>query len=133
MEWIISTPFLFFQNLGVIIIMEKLSSSEVFKILPSIGQIWKKAKIKQYIRDNKLTLEEDEDFRVLMMTSMLDVTMHVLTYADKIEKDVYKIVSIVQEKPLEEVAEQNFSDNLETVFNVLSQDSVVGFFKKWMQ
>ncbi|WP_339145451.1 MULTISPECIES: hypothetical protein [unclassified Sutcliffiella] len=113
--------------------MEKLSSTEVFKILPSIGQIWKKAKIKQYIRDNKLTLEEDEDFRVLMMTSMLDVMMHVLTYADKIEKDVHKIVSIVQEKPLEEVATQNFSDNLETVIDVLSQDSVVGFFKKWMQ
>ena len=59
--------------------------------------------------------------------------MSILEHSDKIDKEVFEIIAIVEDRPAKEVAEGSPFKTFASLKSVLENDGMMDFFKQAMQ
>lgn len=104
-----------------------LTNKQVFKILPYVSDIYEKLEFKKTIKD--LGKKNKDNTFFLGMDLIMG---HILKNSGKIQKEVFNIVAIAENKSVKEVEEGSFIETIKTFKDVLDKDTLA-FFKQAME
>lgn len=107
-----------------------ISSEQAFDMLPAVAEIYEKLEIKKYIKDNQITLGENDDFKTMMLAMGLDIGAYVCKQSPKIKKEVFEIVAILEDKTMEEVLAQSPLKNLNAFKSLFGDKDTIDFLKQ---
>lgn len=110
-----------------------ISTDKVFEILPVVSVIYDKVKIKEFIVDfhDKATKKDVSKFEELEVG--LDLFAYILRQSATIKDEVISLVSILDEKDIEEVKKQSFVKSMMSIKDIFQDKELLDFFKQAMQ
>lgn len=109
-----------------------LSTEKAFEILPYISDIYEKIDLSEFIKKYQENKKE-EDVANRQIIAGLDLFSFMMKQSGKVKEEFFNIVSIVEEKEIEEVKEQPFAKTLKTIKDLFTDKELSDFFKTAMQ
>jgi len=106
-----------------------ISSEKAFDILPYVSDIYEKLNLNKYIKDKKVKLKKGENVEIKLLGIGLDMFSYVMKNSPKVKNEVFEIVAILEDKTLEEVKEQPFSQTISTIKGLYEDKETVDFLK----
>jgi len=105
----------------------ELTNKQVFKMLPYVSDIYEKLEFKKVIKD--LGKKNKDNTFFLGMDLIMG---HILKNSGKVQKEVFNIVALAENKTLKEVEEGSFIETMKT-FKELFDKELIDFFKQAME
>ena len=102
-----------------------ISTSKAFDMLPSVVDLYDKLEIETY---RKKMAEKNKGKKLDQTTEGIDLFKFVLKNSGKVKNEVFEIVAVFEEKPVEEVRAQNFMITINSFKAIFSDKEAVGFF-----
>jgi hypothetical protein len=107
-----------------------ISTNTVFDMLPSVVVLYDKLGIDEYRK--KISQENKGKKNVDSELLGIDLFKYVLKNSAKVKEEVFEIVSIFEEKTIEEVKAQSFMKTFNTLKVIFSDTETTDFFKSAM-
>ncbi len=111
-----------------------INSEKAFDMLPSVVDIYDKLNIDDYRKKMTEQYKKDKE-KGIMVTQMdagIDLFKYVLRNSSKVKDDFFEIVSIMDEKSIEEVKKQPFSKTITAIKEIFTDKEAIDFFKQAM-
>jgi len=107
------------------------STEKAFDMLPSVVVMYDKLDLDKYRKEltEKSKGKKDVDTNAIG----IDLFKHVLKNSAKVKDEVFEIVSVFEEKTVEEVKAQSFMKTLNTIKEIFSDAEATDFLKQAMQ
>ncbi len=103
-----------------------VSTEKVFDMLPVVVEIYDKLDIDKYRKD----LEKENIGKRLNKNDLgINIFKHILKNSLKVKNECFEIVSIFEEKTIEEVKAQSFGKTLSSMKEVFTDKEAMDFFK----
>lgn len=109
-----------------------LSTEKAFEILPYVSDIYEKIDLSEFIRKYQENKKE-EDVANRQIIAGLDLFSFVMKQSGKVKEEFFNIVSIVEDKEIEEVKKQSFGKTLKVIKDLFADEELSDFFKTAMQ
>lgn len=110
-----------------------LSTEKAFDMLPTVVVLYDKLDIdgyrKRLAEENKDKNKKDLNIKVLGT----DLFKHILKNSQKVKEEVFEMVSIFEDKPIEEVKAQNFMKTINTAKEIFTDKDTMELFKSAIQ
>lgn len=106
-----------------------ISSEKAWDMLPYVSDIYEKLDITKYIESNQIQLNPDDDFKTMMLSVGLGMFSYILKSTPKIKTEVFTIVSILEDKTMEEVLAQSPTKTIKAFRSIFEDKELLGFFK----
>lgn len=108
-----------------------INSEKAFDMLPSVVDIYDKLDLDGY---RKKIAEENKGKKDISNETLgIDLFKYVLKNSGKVKEEVFEIVAIFEEMPIEEVKAQSFMKTINTIKGIFSDQETTDFFKSAMQ
>jgi len=107
-----------------------ISTEQVFDMLPAVVDLYEKLDIDGY---RKKIAEENKGKELDQMTMGIDLFKYVLKNSGKVKDEVFEIVAVFEDKPVEEVRKQNFMLTFKTFKEIFANKEAVWFFTQAMR
>ena len=105
------------------------TTEKAFDMLPTVVVLYEKLDIDGYrnrlIEENKDKSKKDLDIKVLGT----DIIKYILKNSYKVKEEVFEIVSIFEEKDIEEVKAQSFIKTINTIKEIIADKDAMELFK----
>lgn len=105
-----------------------VSTEKVFDMLPIVVELYDKLDLDGYRRkvakENKNTNVKDLG---------VDVFKYILKNSGKVKEEVFEIVSVFEEKTVEEIKSQSFITTINSLKEIFSDKDTVDFLKQAME
>ena len=103
-------------------------------MLPHAVSMIEKLDMKGYILNNKelLNAKDKEASKKIMDSKGFDFVMHILKNTGKVKTEVFEILAIVQDKPVEEIKAVPFGKTIKQLKELLQDTELMSFFKSAM-
>lgn len=112
-----------------------LSTEKAFDMLPSAIEIFEKLDLKSFYEKNEINVDgkSKDEIEKLQKDVGIKMIIYVTKNCSKIKEEVFKLLSIAQDKTIEDVKEQPFTETLKQFRDILSNKEAMSFFKLAMQ
>lgn len=108
-----------------------ISTEKAFDMLPTVVEVYEKLDLDGY---RKRIVEENKGKKDVSNEALgIDLFKYVLKNSKKVKEEVFEIVAVFEERPVEEVKGQNFLITLNTIKGIFSDPETTDFFKQAMQ
>lgn len=108
-----------------------LTTNQVFDMLPTVVVLYEKLDLDKY---RKKIAKENKDKKDVDSTVIgIDLFKYVLKNSAKIKEEVFEMVSIFEDKPIEEVKAQSFGKTIATVKEIFTDKDATELFKSAIQ
>ena len=107
-----------------------INTSQAFDMLPSVVDLYDKLQIDTY---RKKIAEENKGKKLDEKTVGIDLFKYVLKNSGKVKEEVFEIVAVFEEKPVEEIKAQNFMITVKSLKEIFTDKDTMGFFKQAMR
>jgi hypothetical protein len=107
-----------------------LTTEKVFDMLPSVVDIYEKLDLDSY---RKKIANESKGETVDKNQVGIDAFKYILKNSGKVKEEVFEIVAIFQEKSVEEIKVQSFSETINSFKEIFSNKEAMSFFKQAVQ
>lgn len=107
-----------------------LTNKQIVRIIPNMVKILKKVDMAKYIRENQVKAEENKVTDLEKNLYGYEMALYVLEKVDKYEKELFTVVAIVHDKPVEEVESGSFIETYETFEAILTNEELMNFFTR---
>ena len=107
-----------------------ISTEKAFDMLPSVVDLYDKLDIDGY---RKKTIKENKGKEADQTTLGINLFKYVLKNSGKIKNEAFEIVSVFEDRPVDEIKAQNFMLTLGTLKAIFTDKEAVSFFKDAMQ
>lgn len=109
---------------------KKISSEQVFDMLPYVVDIYEKVNFDKYRKDvtKKYKGKKDIDF----LEPAIDGAKYILKNSAKVKEEFFAVVAIAENKKVEEIKEQSFFKTVGTIKGIFSDPELLSFFKEAM-
>jgi hypothetical protein len=104
----------------------KLTTEKILDILPSVVDIMEKLKLKKFSNNKALQKMNEQQVGYELFKLVAKNT-------PKIKTELFTIISIVEEKTVEEVAKSSPAETLNTIKELMGDKEVMAFFKGAME
>lgn len=104
-----------------------IESEKVIDMLPHVVDIYEKLKFDEFRKDLKKKYAPKKKYDYL--DPVIDSGKYILRNAPKVKDEVFTIVSIVEDRPLEDVKKQSFFKTLNTCKEIFQDKDLMDFFK----
>jgi len=104
----------------------KISTDKAIDMLPSVVDMWDKLGIDEYRK------ELSKKYKGNSEQAGIDVIKHVIKNIKKVKVEIIEAVSIIEEKDIEEIKNQNIIKTINTLKEAFSDKELVGFFSSAM-
>jgi len=108
-----------------------VSSEKAFDLLPSFTEIYDKLDINTF-REN-LAKETEGKTNISKKLVGIDLFKYILKNSPKVKEEVFEIVSVFEEKTIEEVKEQSFMLTINTLRKIFTDTETTDFLGLAMQ
>ena len=108
-----------------------ISSEKVFDMIPTFVGIYRKLEINEY--KNKLSKDLKNKKNVNKDTMGGELLLYVLENSPKIKEEIYEIVSIFEDKTVEETKAEDVLITFNTFKNLLTDKDTMDFFTSAMK
>lgn len=109
-----------------------ISTEKAFDMLPYVSDIYEKTDIQKYILDKKAAIKKGKVEELQVMGFGLDMFSYILKQSPKVKIEIFTIVSMIEEKTMEEVKAQPFSKTIKTIKDLFEDSETMDFFKQAM-
>jgi hypothetical protein len=106
-----------------------VSTEKVFDMLPMVTDLYDKLDLDGYRK--KITKENKKNINAKDLG--IDVFKYILKNSGKVKEEVFEIVSIFEEKPIEEVKAQSFLLTINTLKEIFEDKETTDFLKQAME
>lgn len=107
------------------------NTNQAFDMLPSVVVLYDKLDIDGY---RKRIAEENKGKENVNNEAIgIDLLKYILKNSIKVKEEVFEIVSIFEDKTIEEVKSQNFMTTINTVKAIFADTETTDFLKQAMQ
>lgn len=103
-----------------------ISTSMAFDMLPSVVDLYDKLQIDEY---RKKMAEENKGKELDQTTMGINLFKFILKNSKKVKEEVFDIVAVFKEKPIEEIKSQNFVTTVKSLKEIFSDKEAMGLFK----
>ena len=103
-----------------------ISTSKAFDMLPSVVDLYDKLQIDSY---RKKMAEENKGKELDQTTMGINLFKFVLKNSKKVKEEVFDIVAVFEEKPIEEIKSQNFMTTVKSLKEIFSDKEAIRLFK----
>ena len=112
----------------------KISTEKVFDMLPHVVVVIDKLDMKGYILNNKelINTKDKESAQKIVEAKGFDFVIHILKNTGKVKEEVFEILSIVHEMPIEAVKAMPFGHTVKYLKELLQDTELMSFFKSAM-
>jgi hypothetical protein len=107
------------------------STEKAFDALPSVVLLYDKLDLDAY-RKKIATKSKDKD-DIDKEALGIDLFKYVLKNSSKIKEEVFEIVSIFEDKTVEEIKAQSFIKTIKTIKDIFTDKEATDFLKQAMQ
>jgi len=107
-----------------------ISTEQAFDMLPAVVDLYDKLDIEGY---RKKFAEENKGKKLDEMTKGIDLFKFILKNSGKVKDEVFEIVAVFEEKPVEEIKSQNFMATVKSLKEIFSDKEAMSFFKDAMR
>jgi len=107
-----------------------LTTEKAFDMLPAVVDLYDKLDIDGY---RKKFAEENKGTKLDEMTKGIDLFKFILKNSGKVKDEVFEIVAVFEEKPVEEIKVQNFMVTVKSLKEIFSDKETMGFFRDAMR
>ena len=104
-----------------------ISTSKAFDMLPSVVDLYDKLDIDSY---RKKTTDENKGKELDQTTLGINLFKYVLKNSGRVKNEVFEIVSVFEDKPVEEIRGQSFVSTINSFKAIFSDKEAVSFFKQ---
>ncbi|MDQ0340272.1 hypothetical protein J2S00_003077 [Caldalkalibacillus uzonensis] len=104
-----------------------MNTEQVFDLLPVVVDIYDKLNIDRYRKE----LQKKYQGKKVDPTEVgIEVFKYILKHSGKVKEEFFQIVSIVENRPVEEVKKQSFLKTMNTIKEIFSDPELMDFFKQ---
>ena len=107
-----------------------ISTEKIFDMLPAVVDLYDKLDIDGY---RKKIVKENKGKEADQTELGINLFKYVLKNSGKIKNEVFEIVSVFEDRTVDEIKAQNFMLTLGTLKAIFSDKEAVSFFKDAMQ
>ena len=107
-----------------------INTDKAFDMLPFVVDMYDKLEIDQY---RKALQEKHKGKEADKLTVGIEVVKYLIKNINKAKPEVYGIVSVMQDKSIEEIKSQPFTKTFMDIKDVFTDKELVDFFKQAMQ
>lgn len=107
--------------------MRTIESEKVIDMLPFVVDIYEKLDFDKFRKDLKKKYAAKK--KIDYLDPVIDSGKYILKNAPKVKDEIFSIVSIVEERSLEEVKNQSFFKTLNTLKEIFTDKDLMDFFK----
>ncbi|HBV88316.1 MAG TPA: hypothetical protein DEF42_17125 [Desulfosporosinus sp.] len=105
-----------------------ISTEKVFDMLPIVVDLYDKLDLDSYRKD---IIEKNKDNKNVNKEMLgIDWFKYILKNSAKVKEEVFEIVSIFEDKPVEEVKAQSFGKTINTIKEIITDKETMSFFKQ---
>lgn len=108
-----------------------LSTEKVFDMLPSFVDLYDKLDIDGY--RNKIAKDNKGKNRKDATTLGIDLFKYILKNSKNIKEECFEIVSVLDERPIEEIKTQSFMITINSIKDIFDDKDAIDFFKLAIQ
>ena len=107
-----------------------LNTEKVFDMLPVVVELYDKLDIDGY---RKRIAEENKGKKGVDNEAIgIDLLIYILKNSAKIKEEIFEVVAIVEEKPVEEIKAQSFVVTINAVKEIFQDEEAVSFLTQAM-
>ena len=110
-----------------------ISTEKAFEILPYISDIYEKLDFTNFIEKHQNSKKEGEKKETKETKVGLDIFFFVLKQSGTVKEEFFNIVAIAEDKEVEEVRKQPFTETLKAIKELFADKELTDFFKSAMQ
>jgi len=103
-----------------------LTTEKAFDMLPAVVDLYDKLDIDGY---RKKFAEENKGKKLDEMTKGIDLFKFILKNSGKVKDEVFEIVAVFEDKPIEEIKAQNFMITAKSLKEIFSDKEAMELFK----
>ena len=103
-----------------------INTEMAFDMLPSVVDLYDKLDIDTY---RKKMAEENKGKELDQTTLGINLVKYVLKNSGRVKNEVFEIVAVFEEKPVEEIKTQNFMVTVKSLKEILSDEEAMGLFR----
>jgi archaellum component FlaC len=107
-----------------------LTTEKVFDMLPMVVDIYEKLELDIY---RKKIAEENKGKAVDKNQVGIDAFKYIIKNIGKVKEEVFQIVAAFEEKTIEEIKNQSFTDTINSFKEIFSNKEAMHFFKQAVQ
>lgn len=107
-----------------------LSSDKVFDMLPVVVVLYDKLDLDTY---RKKLAKENEEKKLDSNDLGIEIFKYVLKNSSKVKEDFFEIVSIFEDKTIEQVKKQSFAKTVSAIKIIFTDKEATSFFKQAIQ
>lgn len=107
-----------------------ISTEKVFDMLPSVVEIYDILNIDEY---RKKMAKENKGKKLDQMTMGIDLIKFILKNSGKVKNEVFEVVAVFEEKPVEQIKAQDFMITIKTLKAIFTDKEALDFFKDAMR
>lgn len=107
----------------------KLTTEQLFDILPLAVTVYEKVGIKAYRQNMIKENAKEKKGEVDSMELGIDLFLHVLKNSKKIKTEIFEIVATVEGLSIEEAKEQNPGKTIETIKSIFTNKAATSLFQ----
>lgn len=107
-----------------------INTEKVFDILPVVVDLYDKLNLDEY----RKKLQEENKIKALNQTELgIEIFKHILKNSAKVKENFFEIVSIFEDKTIDEVKKQSFAKTISTIKEIFIDKEMTDFFKQAIQ
>ena len=103
-----------------------ITTSQAFDMLPAVVDLYDKLDLDEY---RKKIAEENKGKQLDQMSAGINLFKFVLKNSGKVKNEVFEIVAIFEDKPIEEIKAQNFMVTAKSLKEIFSDKEAMELFK----
>ncbi|MBC2721839.1 hypothetical protein [Desulfosporosinus sp.] len=107
-----------------------ISTEQAFDMLPSVVDLYDKLDIDGY---RKKFAEENKGKELNQKELGIHLIKYVLKNSAKVKDEVFEIVAVFEDKPVEDIRKQNFIITFKSFKGIFSDKETMSFFKDAMR
>lgn len=104
-----------------------ISSEKLYDMLPTVVVLYDKLDLDAY---RKKMTDENKEKKLDTKSLGIEVFKHVLKSSGKVKEEIFEIVAIFQDAPIEEVKLQSIGKTIKSIKMVFTDEDAVSFFKQ---
>jgi len=108
-----------------------MTTEQVLDMLPAVAEILEKIEYKKLIMESKkkYKIKKMEDVEVVAAEAVMDLLPAIMKRTKEVKAEIFEIVSIAENKTVEEVKAQSIAQTLQTFKAIFSDKETVELFK----
>ena len=103
-----------------------ITTSQALDMLPAVVDLYDKLDLDEY---RKKIAEENKGKQLDQMSAGINLFKFVLKNSGKVKNEVFEIVAIFEDKPIEEIKAQNFMVTAKSLKEIFSDKEAMELFK----